>query len=158
MNMAQVDPSDHQRSKESLIPEGVLPSYLATAFGDLYEDDGLLVMAKGLGWLTLLASFVRFYADVEEGHLSILQEANVTDTVQVPVGKKHTKPPLVLVLGLKETEHESLISILESWGTPHAMMPTSITNESGQGKDRIGKCRHYKFPSDNNMLLLSTYT
>ncbi|KAG7367620.1 hypothetical protein IV203_030291 [Nitzschia inconspicua] len=48
-------------SSSLLIPEGRLPSYLATAFGVLYENDGLAVFGKGLGWLTLLASFVRFY-------------------------------------------------------------------------------------------------
>ena len=49
------------------------------------------------------------------------------------------KPPLVIVLGLKEKEREALGSILESFGTPPELMPTFITNESGQGKDRAGK-------------------
>ncbi len=62
------------RSKESMIPEGLLPSYLAIAFGEIYAGDGLAVFGKGLGWLTLLAAFVRFYADVEEGHLSLLAD------------------------------------------------------------------------------------
>jgi hypothetical protein len=48
------------------------------------------------------------------------------------------KPPLVLVIGLRDSEHQALMSILESWGTPHEMLPTIINNESGQGKDRAG--------------------
>ena len=46
------------------------------------------------------------------------------------------KPPLVLILGLKDSDHEALIAILETWGTPAEMLPTLVTNESGQGKDR----------------------
>ena len=58
----------------TLIPAGLLPSYLADAFGSLYEEDGLALFGKGLGWLSLLACFARFYADVEEGHVSIVEE------------------------------------------------------------------------------------
>ena len=58
--------------KDPLVPTGLLPSYLADAFSDLYGDDGLVVLGKGLGWLSLLAVFVRFYGDVEEGHVSIV--------------------------------------------------------------------------------------
>jgi len=129
-------PSNPRRN--TMIPEGVLPSYLATAFGELYEEDGLMVMAKGLGWMSLLASFVRFYGDVEQGHLALLQEQD-EDEQKLPSGHQtisKTKPPLVLVLGLRDVEHDALLSILESWGTPHHMMPKSITNESGQSKDR----------------------
>ena len=132
-----ISPANEARSS-SLIPEGVLPSYLASAFGELYEDDGLMVMAKGLGWLSLLASFVRFYADVGHGHVAILQEHDPENDRAV-FGKTTSKPPLVLVLGLKDAEHEALISILESWGTPHAIMPKIITNENGQGKDRMSE-------------------
>ena len=60
--------------KKAAIPEGLLPSYLASAFGEIYEEDGLAVFGKGLGWLSLLAAFVRFYADVEDGHVSIVEE------------------------------------------------------------------------------------
>ena len=115
---------------------------MANAFGELYEDDGLIVMAKGLGWLSLLASFVRFYADVEHGHLAVLQEhenKNDPDHDYDFPGKKNSKLPLVLVLGLKDSEIEALMSILESWGTPHAIMPKIITNENGQGKDRMSE-------------------
>ena len=61
------------------IPEGLLPSYLSVAFGELYQEDALVVFGKGLGWLSLLASFVRFYADVEEGHLAVMEEEEEED-------------------------------------------------------------------------------
>lgn len=117
-----------------MIPEGLLPAYLATAFGEIYADDGLAVFGKGLGWLTLLASMVRFYADVEEGHLSLIEEEEQRGTNRIVSTAR--KPPLVLVLGLHDAEHEALLSLLETWGTPHEMLPTVITNESGQSKDR----------------------
>jgi hypothetical protein len=68
--------SGRQNIPESAIPEGLLPAYLAVAFGELYEEDGLMVLGKGLGWLSLLAAFVRFYGDTEEGHVSILQDGH----------------------------------------------------------------------------------
>lgn len=124
--------ADGDRSSEPMIPDGILPSYLATAFGEIYDRDGLAIFGKGLGWLSLLAAFVRFYADTEEGHLPIIQEEEKASTGRVAT----TKRPLVLVLGLNDDEHETLTTMLETWGTPDEMMPTIITNESGQGKDR----------------------
>ncbi|KAL7555565.1 hypothetical protein ACA910_013041 [Epithemia clementina (nom. ined.)] len=137
-------------SARAMIPtvEGHLPLYLADAFGELYEEDGLIVLGKGLGCLLLLATFVRFYADTtEDGYMALLQEEqeqaeensnnkNNTskDSQQQP--KTRANPPLVLVLSLQEQERQSLIQILQSWGTPLSMMPTMITNEAGQAKDR----------------------
>ena len=40
-----------------------LPSFLSEAFSDLYAQDGLVVLGRGLGWLSLLAAFVRYYGD-----------------------------------------------------------------------------------------------
>lgn len=116
---------DNDKEQEPMVPTGLLPSYLAEAFGELYGEDGLLVLGKGLGLLSLLASFVRFYADVEEGHASLIEEKG--------------KPPLIFVLGLREAERNALVSILETWGTRPELLPTMITNESGQGKDRAGR-------------------
>eukprot|EP00536_Pseudo-nitzschia_multiseries_P018826 jgi/Psemu1/230429/e_gw1.3188.4.1 len=124
--------STSEKKGESMIPEGLLPSYLATAFGEIYDRDGLAIFGNGLGWLDLMAAFVRFYADTEEGHLPIVQEEEKASTGSV----KTTRKPLVLVLGLHDDEHETLKRMLETWGTPDEMMPTIITNESGQGKDR----------------------
>lgn len=121
-----------------LIPSGILPSYLATAFGEIYDDDGLAIFGLGLGWLSLLAAFVRFYADTEEGHLSIIkeQEQEEKDVEKNNTTTAKKKKHLVLVLGLHDSEHDTLHTMLQSWGTPGEMMPTIITNESGQGKDR----------------------
>ena len=82
--------SSNNVEQESMVPEGMLPSYLAEAFGELYAEDGLLVLGKGLGLLSLMATFVRFYADTKEGHVSLLSN-----------GEQTTKPPLVFVLGLQ---------------------------------------------------------
>ena len=139
-----------------MIPEGHLPMYLADAFAELYQEDGLVVMGKGLGCLMLLATFVRFYADTRDGHLAVLQEEQQEQEEQEKqqstlVGgnqhhksvsscqqtkPRHQRPPLVLVLSLHENERHALLQILHSWSTPNSMMPTLITNEAGQGKDR----------------------
>lgn len=106
----------------SLIPEGVLPAYLAEAFGDLYEEDGILCFAKGLQWECLLAALCRYYGSDEA----------TDDTI-----KRRRRRPLVLVLGLKdEGERSILLQLLQSWGTPTMDLPTMITNESGQSKER----------------------
>jgi hypothetical protein len=118
----------------SVVPAGMLPSYLAEIFGEVYAEDGLLLLGRGLGLLPLLSTFVRFYGDVKEGFAA--------DT-----GSK--KRPLVFVLGLREDERKALVSILEIWGTPPDILPTMVTNESGQGKDRAGKwltISHLLFP------------
>jgi DNA excision repair protein ERCC-4 len=146
-----------RRSSPSLIPDGVLPSYLALAFGDIYEEDGLVCLGKGLGWLTLLASLVRFYADTsEDGHMALVEQhqkeiqqeekrrkkingQKFSETQPKPQHRQ--RPPLVLVLGLHDKEHEILLQVLESWGTPHEFLPTIITNESGQSKDRAALYR-----------------
>lgn len=76
---------DSGKSSSAMIPEGLLPSYLSDAFADLYGEDGLLVLGKGLGWLSLLAVFVRFYGDVEEGHVAVsssYEDKSKSSTVQ----------------------------------------------------------------------------
>ena len=115
--------NDDESSTHALVPPGLLPAYLAEAFGEIYAEDGLLVLGKGLGLLSLLATFVRFYGDVDEGYAA---------------DSSTGKPPLVFVLGLKDNERNALVSILETWGTPPHLLPTMVTNESGQGKDRAG--------------------
>lgn len=117
-----------------LIPEGLLPCFLADAFSELYEEDGLMVLGKGLGCLSLLAAFCRFYADIEEGHVSIVRESIASNTASS--NNEPSVAPLVIVLGLKDGERQALVDILESWGTPPDLLPTMVTNEAGQGKDR----------------------
>lgn len=121
------DENDEQETRtEPLIPLGVLPTYLSEAFGDLYSEDGMLVLGRGLGLLPLIASFVRFYGDGEKGHANLVGNAHTDQTL----------PPLVFVLGLNDRECSSIISVLENWGTPPDLLPQIITNESGQAKDR----------------------
>ena len=124
-----------------------LPNYLAKAFGDLYQQDGLFVCGRGLGLLHLLAAFCRFYVDGKEGHAALVLEElqrELDSSPQDPKPHVHRlkkaleeKPkPLVFVIGLKDQERHTLISILEAWGTPPDLLPTEVTNEAGQAKDR----------------------
>ncbi|GKY98760.1 hypothetical protein MPSEU_000832300 [Mayamaea pseudoterrestris] len=118
---------------DSIVPTNLLPAYLAEAFEDLYAEDGLAVLGRGLGALPLLASLVRYYADTEEGHVATLREEN---NKHAAVNNAPIKPPLVIILGLKDDEGKALLHILQSWGTPSHMLPTFVTNESGQSNDR----------------------
>jgi DNA excision repair protein ERCC-4 len=135
-----IDNNEGEDSTKCLLRHARLPAYLAEAFQDLYEEDGLLVCARGLGIIHLIASFCRFYVDKEEGHYACVKEElrGENDTHSQDMFKRmEKKPPLVFVLGPKDEERSSLISILERWGTPPHLLPMEITNESGQGKDRV---------------------
>jgi DNA excision repair protein ERCC-4 len=141
--------TEQQHDHQPLVPVGMMPQYLAEAFGQVYEEDGMVVLGKGLGCLLLIASFIRFYTDTEEGHLAVCSmeqddkheggDDTATTTAPTTAMRKRprkVKPPLVLVFGLKETERKALITILQSWGTPPELLPTMITNESGHASDR----------------------
>lgn len=57
----EISASSENQQADSLLnthPHSQLPSYLSEAFPDLYSQDGLVVMGRGLGWLGLLCSFV----------------------------------------------------------------------------------------------------
>jgi len=130
------DDDDDDTTTTTLIPQGPhqLPSYLADAFAELYEEDGLVVLGKGLGCLLLLASFVRFYADTRDGHAAMVAEEGEAQTLGSHDKRKPPpqRPPLVMVLGLSETERNAVVEILQSWGTPPELLPTLITNEAGE--------------------------
>ncbi|KAL7537241.1 hypothetical protein ACHAXR_007684, partial [Thalassiosira sp. AJA248-18] len=137
--------SQHDRSastgqqSESLLnthPHSRLPSYLSEAFSELYEQDGLVVLGRGLGWLGLLAAFVRFYGDTENGYAAALDEGSNIDAKQASSSSAGRKPPLIFVLNLRDNERQVLLSTLTSWGTPTDSLPRIITNEEGQENDR----------------------
>ena len=112
-------------------PHSTLPSYLSEAFSDLYAQDGLVVLGRGLGWLGLLCSFVRFYADTsDDGYAATIDED------KMEYSKCQRKPPLVFVLNLRDEERSVLLSTLSSWGTPPEELPRIITNEAGQSTER----------------------
>lgn len=107
-----------------MVPPGKVPYYLSEAFGDLYEEDGLLCMGQGLQWLSLLAVLCRFYSGGND--------TNDNVTYKPPPLPKPLQPqqqPLVLILGLKdETERQALLALLQSWGTPVHLLPTMIAS------------------------------
>jgi hypothetical protein len=107
-----VDVSNEENEKEegtSLLQHKhtKLPYYLTEAFQDLYQEDGLLVCARGLGLLHLIATFCRFYVDTEEGHLALVRDEleQEQDTSSRTLLKQiENKTPLVFVIGLKDHE------------------------------------------------------
>jgi DNA excision repair protein ERCC-4 len=142
LQLLDVTPGEDLQDEEddSLLKHAKLPSYLAEAFQDLYQEDGLFVCGRGLGLLHLIASFCRFYVDVKEGHFACIREElernDETSHVLRSIASEE-RLPLIFVIGLKDYERSCLISILERWGTPTHMLPIELTNESGQGKDRL---------------------
>jgi DNA excision repair protein ERCC-4 len=132
------DVESDEEEDHSLLKYAKLPHFLAEAFQDLYQEDGLFVGARGLGMLHLIATFCRFYVDVEDGHLACVRdelEQSDQDNRQL-LAHLENKIPLVFVIGLRDHERSCLIEILERWGTPTQLLPREVTNESGQGKDR----------------------
>ena len=49
-----------------------MESYLLPAFEELFEDDGLLVMGRGLGILQLYSKFIRYYSSKTVGRKLVL--------------------------------------------------------------------------------------
>ncbi len=127
---------------ESLLnthPHSQLPSYLSDAFSDLYAQDGLVVMGKGLGWLSLFSSFVRFYCDTGDfGYAATLEQESGRFKEQTSIDKvqPQRKPPLIFALNLRDNERQVLLSNLSSWGTPTENQPRIITNEAGPASER----------------------
>ena len=136
-----------------------LPSFLSEAFSDLYAQDGLVVLGRGLGWLSLLAAFVRFYGD-PDSHTDNDECSNDDGTaastkmngppppkypgdkeeeVQMQPPQQRKRPPLIFVLNLRDNERQVLFSTLTSWGCPPDQLPTLITNEAGQNEERAAK-------------------
>ena len=142
--VASQDEADNDDDDDllSMVPTGALPAYLSEAFADVYDEDGLVVMGKGLGLVALVASLVRFYGDPFDGHAAHVRAEAEEKKSSSSTAKNHASrpkplpPPLVFVLGWKDSERAALWHCLESWGTPDERMPTVITNESGPGKDR----------------------
>ena len=137
---------------ESLLnthPHAQLPAYISDAFSDLYAQDGLVVMGKGLGWLSLFSSFVRYYGDTGElGYAATLEEEQMgrmkkqisserrSRSSDQQVQQPQRKPPLIFALNLRDNERQVLLSTLSSWGTPAESLPRIITNEAGQASER----------------------
>ena len=122
-----------------------LPAYLAEAFEDLYAEDGLLVLARGLGLIQILTAFAYFYGDYEreDGHVALVASENQSQDHKkrkVHDGGKKERcviRPLVFILGLKESECSSLLNQLRDWGVSDSrFLPTFITSDSGQAQDR----------------------
>ena len=147
-------------SPNHILKHAQLPSYLADAFADVYSQDGLIVMGRGLGWLGLLAAFVRFYGDVEHGYAATTavdddfsysdncdnnnnksssgkgdnknNDKKTSTITTTPTTNNNKKAPLIFLLNLRENERQTLFSTLTSWGTPPAQLPTLIISESGR--------------------------
>ena len=143
-------------------PHSQLPSFLSEAFSELYAQDGLVVLGRGLGWLSLLAAFVRYYGDPECNGVedddeddSVAEAAHASASLpppkypgdddmeckaqHAPTKKQPKKPPLIFVLNLRDNERQVLFSTLSSWGCPPDQLPTLITNEAGQSEERAVK-------------------
>ncbi|KAG5185903.1 hypothetical protein JKP88DRAFT_260432 [Tribonema minus] len=89
-------------------------SYLRQAFRDLYEQDGLLVMGRGLGLRHVLVKFIRYYCD------HIASSGGGTPSA----GKRR----LVFVINAKG-EEDLLVDAVAADGVPPHLLPQVLTNE-----------------------------
>jgi DNA excision repair protein ERCC-4 len=135
--------NDPAQSLLNTHPHSQLPSYLSDAFSDLYAQDGLVVMGKGLGWLSLFSSFVRFYGDTGDfGYAATLEQESgrfkdqTSENGSIDKVQHQRKTPLIFALNLRDNERQVLLSTLSSWGTPTENQPRIITNEAGQASER----------------------
>ena len=81
-------------------------SFLAAAFRELLQEDGLLVLGRGLGLRLVLAKFLRLYSDRDRW------------------GNR-----LVFCLNASGEERLLLDALLDE-GCPPSSLPTTITNET----------------------------
>lgn len=142
----QSSSTKYNAPSESLLnthPHSQLPAYLSDAFSDLYTQDGLVVMGKGLGWLGLFSSFVRFYCDTGDFGYAATSEREsgrikkqTSENGSIDEVQSQRKPPLIFALNLRDNERRALLSTLSSWGTPTENHPRIITNEAGQASER----------------------
>jgi len=95
-----------------------MDKYISAAFQELYQEDGLLVMARGLGLTRLISKFIQYYSN----------PANYSNA-----DKKEKK----LVFCINATGLEDvLIDSLLAEGIPASHLPRLITNEI-PANDRI---------------------
>jgi hypothetical protein len=76
--------------------------YHKEIFSELYEDDGLLIMSKGLGIHSVFLNFLKVYCHSKE---------------------------LVFVLNVSPYEQELLIEELTEFGIQQSLLPKRISNE-----------------------------
>jgi len=130
------DSAQEDEDDEPLVPEGSVPEYLAEAFGDALEEDGLVVLGKGMGWLPLLASFCRYYGSSAATESSDNNNDSRGGAGENSATSQHCpRPPrpLVIVLGLGQKdagERGALLRIMQSWGTPASELPTFLNASS----------------------------
>jgi DNA excision repair protein ERCC-4 len=78
-----VDEKDNDEDDEngdSMIPDGIIPLYLQDAFTDLFNEDGLLCIGKGLQYLILLAIFCKYYTLQYKDNRSTVSSTTTTTT------------------------------------------------------------------------------
>eukprot|EP00616_Rhizochromulina_sp_CCMP1243_P013390 CAMPEP_0118967860 /NCGR_PEP_ID=MMETSP1173-20130426/5182_1 /TAXON_ID=1034831 /ORGANISM="Rhizochromulina marina cf, Strain CCMP1243" /LENGTH=201 /DNA_ID=CAMNT_0006916893 /DNA_START=54 /DNA_END=656 /DNA_ORIENTATION=- len=85
--------------------------YLAGAFSELLEEDGLTVFGRGMGIRALLSKFIRLYNDAEKWGTRLVFCLNV-------VG-----------------DEQAVFNVLLDDGCPRAQLPVVVTNETPP-KDR----------------------
>ena len=139
------DEDRDQDDDDDVIPDHTVPLYLQDAFTELYNEDGLLCIGKGLQYLVLLALFCKCYNTNTNDNTTTSDTISSFPSTATTATAAATKPqhsrrrrvPIIFILGLKdEKERHTLLQILTSWGTPASKLPIMITNESGQSKER----------------------
>jgi hypothetical protein len=70
-----------------------MDGYLESAFSELFNEDGLLIMGPGLGIINLLANFIKLYSSVKdlESQKKLVFCINLHDTENIILDILHSQ-------------------------------------------------------------------
>ena len=99
-----------------------MDEYLSSCFSELYEEDGLLVLAKGLGLNRVISKFIQLYTS--------------TDSSSSPSSSSVLHRKLVFCINAKESSELLQMSLLAQGYSP-SELPVVITNETPAASRKI---------------------
>ncbi|CAM9440030.1 unnamed protein product [Phaeothamnion confervicola] len=102
-----------------------MSSYLREAFVELYEQDGLVVMARGLGLRRLLAKFLHLHSALEVPAAAAVATA-AAGAGAAAAAAAAPRPVFCLNAG---GEEDLLLDALMAEGVPPSKLPVIVTNE-----------------------------
>ena len=104
-------------------PHYQLPYYLSEAFTEFLNDDSLLVLGKGMGLISLLAVLCRYYGEKTSNN----DESVNKNSINIK------RCQLIIVLGLEESEQNTIVSFLNKWNTSFEFLPKMVNNHKRVG-------------------------
>jgi len=102
-----------------------MDEYLGQCFAELYEEDGLLVLARGLGLNRLISKFIELYSVAEQ------TEDSAASSSSASLQRK-----LVFCINARESSELLQMSLLSNGLSP-SQLPVLVTNETPAATRKI---------------------